>query len=440
MLTKGKSRKIMGKKDIGKLISERLKEVDKEPNEAIWSSIERKIEVNTNYRKTVVFFLMRYGIPMLSVLILFLSINYLNNDNKDKNTVNEETIILNGAVESQNNTKASIPNVIKENSITNKEQQKHKITNETKSLKIKNSPTNYEYAKNTKVVHSKVSKENPTIDKSENIHDFYKMSFQVTKNENINKGVFSNDSIQSIKNDSIQKNVKIISKSDKSKAKDSLNMSLAKTNYNLGISLYSNVTSFSSLNSSSIFGSSIELGSKQPKATFNYGLYLNCNLQNRFGLRLGLFKTDLDYLLKADANSNNIIGINYTPSLKAFLDSNTNYYIKQSMRYLEVPFEFMYTINNQKVSIYTISGLSYSYLKKNEVLFYTKEVKDVSQFKKVKSFNVSVNLGIGTRFKIEDKFHLSTEAVFKKQFFVFDNRVNFSPYTLNLMLGLNYNF
>lgn len=227
-----------------------------------------------------------------------------------------------------------------------------------------------------------------------------------------------------------------------------------------------------SLSQGSVFDPSFSDNTRQGDITFSYGLRLNLKLDKRLQLRTGINSVAMGYTTKGIEiatgpaayglsavtyeNNRNVISVfdkgtlpnnpNADPtnpynelSLKS---SGGDLSLRANINYLEFPLELSYALIDQKIQLSLISGVSGLLLSNNEVSVNDGENRYVlGSLNNLNDFSFSTNIGLGLNYALFEGFNLQLEPTFKYQLGTYnDSSVDFSPYQLVLLSGLQFQF
>ena len=114
----------------------------------------------------------------------------------------------------------------------------------------------------------------------------------------------------------------------------------------------------------------------------------------------------------------------------------------QEFGYLEIPVEMEYNLLDRKLGINLIGGLSSLFLVENSVSLQSgEEVTEIGEATNMNSLNFSTNLGLGFYYRLNTRFEINLQPMFKYQLNTFtETSGNFRPYSIGVYSGLNFRF
>jgi len=225
-----------------------------------------------------------------------------------------------------------------------------------------------------------------------------------------------------------------------------------------------------SLTQGSVFDQSFSDNSRQGDITFSYGLRVNIDLDKRLTLRAGINSVAMGYATQGIeiatgpaafglstvnySDNRNIISVFDKGTLPANPDPNNPYSqlnlkstsgdlsLRANLNYLEFPLELSYALIDQQVKLSLISGVSGLVLNNNEVSVNDGENRYIlGNLNNLNQFSFSTNIGFGLSYKVFQRLNLQLEPTFKYQLGSYsDPNVDFTPYQLVLLSGLQFQF
>ena len=227
---------------------------------------------------------------------------------------------------------------------------------------------------------------------------------------------------------------------------------------------------YNSLTQGSVFDQSFSDNSRQGDITFSYGLRVNIDLDKRLTLRTGINSVAMGYAtqgieIATGPAAFGLSTVNYSDNRniisvfdKGTLSANpnpTNPYsqlnlkstsgdlaLRANLNYLEFPLELSYALIDQQVKLSLISGVSGLILNNNEVSVNDGQNRYVlGNLNNLNQFSFSTNIGFGLSYKVFQRLNLQLEPTFKYQLGTYsDPNVDFTPYQLVLLSGLQFQF
>lgn len=441
------------KKDIGKILKERLNELDDSPRNSVWENIESELNKKKKDRIILPIWL-RYSVIAIVLLSLGIVLNSAFKTERDLfNPTNIEKQKSN-----QNSTKSSENKSIDDNQINNtiNTNNKSKIPNIRYTTKDK-SP-------------SKSSRNNYLVSQSNLAKKSESNLFTISNDKPLQKAkVIKNlkteiDSLTVNRNqtDSIKDTIIEVKKEKKqhlaeNKEQDSVIKSIKhKTPWNITVSFIP--TYYGTISKGSSLDADLKNNTKTEHFTFNYGLFFNYNIDDNFSMRTGISKTTLNYTTKdistIDGNGNTISIYNISAispdnnalisgKIDTFLNNNEKINLTQTVDYIEIPLEVVYKLGKNKISFNTITGFSYLILSGNTIEGFSKNTENfkIGIANNLNQMNFSVNLGGGIRYRINNRMNLNLNSVFKYQLITYEkNYGSFKSFSIGLQTGVNYEF
>lgn len=489
------------RKDIGEFIKDKIFDLDKNPNDKVWNSINETL--NKRRKRRILFYLTStlFGLLLLISTTILFTENFTSKNNKENK------------IKNNNDFRSSISNTdYQKDSITIKKKDYKSKTKTTKKLiqsndkldvyevvstyKIyinKNNSKTFVTKKNSKLTNKSYPKSNVKIDKkaiSKNkkniktipkkykntVPDIIKNKSTQSKNLNFNNNknqlqIFENENNDSVnkkikdKNlilDTIKKsdslNFKIIKKDSISKKKKNVK-EFKKSNENnkenktiVYFSVFYGPTYYNSLSKSTSLLKAENQFDKKGILNSSFGMYGRTMFNEKIGVRLGINETNLDYSTTINntgpnvwvlGNSNIELSSNLTK--ENFNDSfkNSNKIeLVQKIRYLEFPIEAYFVLqNNNKIGIDATLGFSTYFLQKNQVFAKSENVDSIliGKANNIKEVVGSLNLGIILNYKINNRFQIDVAPIMKYQIAPFTNSTNFKPIIFSIQTGITVN-
>lgn len=445
------------KKDIGKVLSEQLQNLDETPDANVWKNIETELKQDKRDRSIVPFWLKFGGISLGSVIIAFIlfngnpfsTINQINNAEINTKQVTSATNneIIKSDFKSQTQQQNNLPTntVLKtdfnKSSSSSNHSKEDEITNNQSpgSAKNDNSYTSTQKSKNKQSVSPNSSKSSEFIQKEDKkAIKFSTVNTLAYHKININENTFIIPKL----NLKTEKNTK--KKSDK------------KRTNKWSFTANSILTYYGSGKKGSSIDDALVNQNKSQQTSFNYGVCLNYQATKDLILRFGFNKTKTNYTTNNinTTNSNgqllNIysfsgVSTDYSPTtienIESLISNNSQIEITQEITYLEFPFELKYRVIDKKIDLHLIGG--FSYLRTTKDAFIA-NAPNTDAFKignalNLSKLNVSANTGFGLQVILTKKFVFDLEFLYKHHISAYRNNSNpFKPYTINLQTGIKY--
>ncbi|WP_426486580.1 hypothetical protein [Flavobacterium sp. 2] len=485
--------------EIGKAIRDHLNNLDKSPNDALWSKIEK--DLNQKRRRRVLAWL----IPSLIAVVLSCSLLYLKSDFQEKNQTQQTQQTKSKSEANTKNQTLKSSKVPNPKSILLKTEPDQITTvSKTKNVKlIKESSKlitstseyeEYEVVKKYKVVIRKEERNTKPI-KPEAVKKTAKPGFSANlkktskektakvNSKKTNKSQSTKQSKGEIKKSPftptpqksiVQKDTLIIVKTEtspkiteikkdsivtidslKTPVKATAKREYKKTIYNtktnelnpdVSIHAFYGPAIFGSLNGKSLINPIMDNLSKSHPVSSHYGVYVK-TMFDKFGFRAGFSKINLKITTALGQNlitNYNNIDLKSDINIKDTFANSSDIELQQKLSYYEIPLDFNYVLkkDDTKFGIDAFTGFSFLILDKNELYLKSEKVEKqtIGEAKNISGVNISYDLGIGFTYKLTDKIGLDLNPIFKYYLNTFKENGETKPYSLSLQTGINYKF
>ncbi len=229
---------------------------------------------------------------------------------------------------------------------------------------------------------------------------------------------------------------------------------------------------FNSFGNGSPISSNFLNNSKSGTVNMSYGLQVSYQLSKKLSLRSGIHRVDYGYntddvgftaspaarpsslirTISYSENSKNLV-VHSTisgaqpPQEPAAVDVSAPSAARegqmlQEFGYLEIPVEMQYNLLDRKFGINLIGGLSSLFLVENSVSLQSGEaVTEIGEATNMNSLNFSTNLGLGFYYRLNPRFEINLQPMFKYQLNTFtETSGSFQPYSIGVYSGLNFRF
>lgn len=473
------------KKDIGIVIKEKLKNLDKSPNDNGWNAIQSDLDKKKK-RRLIPFWFSYVGIFFAGILFSWLIFNnsfdqnsFFNLKENSITTKEKKNGNLNSTnIESSNkntNSNDSILNSENNSSIINKEKivfndkiVKSKVIVKTNS-KIDSNKKNTIKTKIANFTSKNKSNRNKSFSKTKKLYTYkekvastnksnFKKNNDFTSEANSNETIdnsFSTKEFAGIENKNSSEDItaKTIAKDSlKNKRnipttnKDSITKTIEKEK-SFAVFVYGSPTTsvFSSNNSS--LDNRLNSNSKKAEITFSYGAYLCYYGTGNLSLRIGIGKNNLKYTTQnVPVNTFNYSNIGYSNGFSnaiIYSQSNNSEYMNiiQDISYIEIPLEAKYKFLNKKVGLCAIIGINHLILDKNEVSVVTENGLKYKIGKTANQFESTfgANLGLGLDYKLSKNIKFNIEPMLKYQLRSNQEETKMNPFNFNILTGFEFN-
>lgn len=462
------------KKYIDRLFQEQLKDLEKTPDPKVWKAIETELKAK-NKRKRIIP-IWWYGTGAAALLLLFLALNHIVNQESTLVPFSPNTII----VDTYEVNKPKTSNKQKTDVDTNNIETKSKITKKTKT--IVSTKSNKKQTLKTSLHSKNNSKERKATPLNDNIaltepkikqqetktskaikNNTPRVLAETTQDQKqaiLKEDNSENSAIEENKINSLSIEEAIAGSEIKSEKKDELQKWDIQPN--VAPVYYSSFGTGSHLDEQ--FINNAKSGEINASYGVNVGYVLNEKLKIRSGinnLKLSFNTNDVisnsNTLATNTSNIANLSVSNQGENLSFYSNSNTsstlldspllassNSYseINQNISYFEVPLELEYNLINKRIGISLIGGFSTFILEDNHVYSQGNNSRVyIGEATNINAISFSTNLGIGLDYNFSKRFNFNLEPTFKYQLNAFSNTSgNFKPYIIGFYTGFNYRF
>lgn len=230
---------------------------------------------------------------------------------------------------------------------------------------------------------------------------------------------------------------------------------------------------FSASGNGSPIDSDFASNSKSGNLNLSYGLTVGYEIGKKLKIRSGIHKVNYGYDTNdvvfsstlRSASSEKFDNINYSETSEnivvqskkspanALSDASSKEIalseapaldgkMVQQLGYIEVPLELNYALVDKKFGVDLIGGVSSLFLVDNSVLLESDElITEVGEANNVNFTNFSANVGMGLNYNFAPKLQLSIEPVFKYQLNTFSKTAgDFRPFTIGVYSGISFKF
>lgn len=193
----------------------------------------------------------------------------------------------------------------------------------------------------------------------------------------------------------------------------------------------------------SLIGPNFDNLDKKTDLTSNYGLYLTYLTNKKFSIRLGAVKSSIKTETDLSNFTRSISDINTVTFDTDFYKHYKSSTVYQNIEFYDFSLEGLYTI--YKINDFTfdiVSGLSYLTTKTNalEYKINGNETRyPLGSSNKIKDMNFSVNLGLLIDYKLNKRFSLVVNPMFKNYMTLPVNKT-FNTFQMTLQTGVSYKF
>lgn len=405
-----------------------------------------------------------------------------------KETSSYTTNTSNQLVSAKDNTSLSSENTLSEKSqavVTNASKNTNNSYNNTTSNSSKNSITSSTSLYNNKKTTSIAAVLNTLVSTSQKLRDKKeleaKTAYQTKVKEDLVNAIIVQkeenkialqrwqDSIQSL-SASKKTNLAVISKEEEKTPKlpkteeERKNDRKESVSYKFAISPYTSLLNYGSLTKGSSIDNRLVDNPRDAIRTVGYGVRADYKFSEKSSIRFGVgiaplqYRTDDFQVLVTNNNNVNIFqlsgidpqnlnqgngGIETSPEVLAFFNSNDVVSIEQNITYVEVPVDYQYRFLNKRVSMSFNGGMSLFVLTNNRVFATARNGENIfiGRETSLKDLSLALNFGLGTYYNFSKNWRFDLEPAFKYQLNPYtDNIGNFRPYYFGLQFGMSYKF
>ncbi|GAB2762790.1 outer membrane beta-barrel protein [Salinimicrobium soli] len=209
----------------------------------------------------------------------------------------------------------------------------------------------------------------------------------------------------------------------------------------------------------------------QGEITYSYGIHIAYVISDRFKIRSGINKVNMNYNTKgiayqAVSGPNAIAGVELNKgdlpkkagvmgdipgggaqqtaafdSNRASIGSLSPGSLNQEMGFIEVPVEIEYNLLEGRFELNLIGGASTLFLDENKISLNTEDFTAIGKATNLNHISFSTNLGLGLDYNLTNKFKLNLEPMLKYQINTFNAASGDSqPYYLGIYSGFKYKF
>ncbi len=206
--------------------------------------------------------------------------------------------------------------------------------------------------------------------------------------------------------------------------------------------------------------------SREAEVTYSYGVRLAMNISEKVKIRSGISRVDLSYSSSGlgyrtatgiySVRNASLVRVNdtdvkmVTGGVDGRTRSSTNRTpsgiitqgnLNQKMGYIEVPVEFEINLVEKKLELNLIGGGSTLFLDENEVTLNTGNISAAGKAENLNDVSFSANLGLGLDYNLSEKFKLNLEPILKYQINTFDRPTgDVQPYFFGVYTGFSFKF
>ncbi|WP_324720251.1 hypothetical protein [Salinimicrobium sp. HB62] len=429
------------KKYIDRLYQEKFRDFEAAPRDAVWKSIESKLQEKQRKKPAVPFWYRYAGVAALFAFLFMLG-DWLLPVSPSATVANEDT-----------EETSSRPSILPVDSPIVFTPLEEEIDNAETKPGILSRKENLSVAFNSKTEEKlRTSEEEASEIVSKNA--IFETSVPVTGNNNLSKKN-STDVPEELK-PSIY---------DALQTSEEIEIASTERKSNFEVSTHATPIYYGKIGRSN----PLDVGfdeDRKAEVTYSYGVSVAMNISDKIKIRSGVNRVDLSYstsgigyqsvtgvypvrnaslvkvkdpdvkMVTGNVNGRTRSSTNRTPT-GVFINGNLN----QKMGYIEVPLEFEINLWERKFELNLIGGGSTLFLDENEVVLNTGSVMAEGKADNLNDVSFSANLGLGVDYNLSEKFKLNLEPMLKYQLRTFDAPTgDVQPYFFGVYTGFSYRF
>lgn len=225
---------------------------------------------------------------------------------------------------------------------------------------------------------------------------------------------------------------------------------------------------FNSLAEGSSIDEQFNSNSKNYTTTLSYGIAGSYAINDKLSLKTGVNSINLSYntndvlfesrmrevdnnipTISRNANASNMVFSSKNGTINEIsgdvenvvIDNNIGA-LKQNISYIEVPLELSYKLIDKKFGVEIIGGMSTLFLNQNNISLVTNGLEmEVGSANNLNNIHFSSNVGLGFKYSFWKSFNANFQPMFKYQINTFNqNSGNFKPYFIGLYSGISFSF
>ncbi len=457
------------KKDLGKLIKDRLANAEAEPNDALWGTIEKTLEQKRKRKVRFIWFWSGLGIILGILLLSYLVTPKAPGGQPTSTLPNNQVASPSEKQDASQPSSKENPEYFRKatnekqakkgSSQTNSAAEKNALASDTQT-KQKPSSKHQSLSGNLTGTSNKNNGERipekegiPKNNLGESVEanaSNTKRKNKTSKNNDPNRKM-GQDSLKNglvqMQTDSLTNKKKFLKKPKEEEEK--INDVLNPSKWLLSIHAIPNYYTY--LSSGTPYDASLSTGNLSGRFSLSYGILINIPLSQKITFRFGYRRSNFKYIVQ-----NTISGLANTGTAEIFTDeaivrngsmvpvplqeainNGERFGIEQQLGYNEIPFEVSYSILQNDLSVDAIGGISPMLLGKNSINFQNVTGSGViGSGSYLKKTAFSANFGIGIRYQLLEKVRLDVEPTMRYQFNAFDTRFqNLHPFIFSISVG-----
>lgn len=476
------------KKNIDRIFQEKFKDFEMEPREKIWDNIASKLDKKEKKRPFIIPLWMKLGGVAAVIAVIIASLLFTQNQGTTQddpgivfenpeakegdNTAAGNQNGISGEDDSDNGLASEEPdeNTDSKESITSSRESSSNSSSASsdRSEKTNSSTPDQNYNNPQKSAIASEEVKNNVGTQQQNEEEKLVTEPEVVKNET--SGAIAEIEKDSTKTKSLleKKEENALAQIEEEKKNHEKEEAIAESaSKKLRLSTFAAPVFYKNMGSGNELSSQFSNNASSSEVTLSYGIKVAYELSDKIRIRTGISKLNMSY---------NIQDISYSPSAIAGRFENirpaednlqirsnaapntglpsesfsqnslassifTPGEINQQFGFIEVPLEIEYVVIDKKFGLNLIGGGSSLFLDRNRVdLVSGNATTNLGEASNINNTSFSTNIGLGMDYKLNDKFSISLEPIFKYQLNTFDNVNNVQPVNFGIYSGLNLKF
>lgn len=475
------------KKTIDRIFQEKFKDFEKEPREKIWDNITSKLDKKEKRRPLIIPLWVKLGGVAAVLAVIIASLLFTQNQ---PTIQNEPGVVFENPEESQQSeTDKELQNDPKnedtgsENQVASQEfrdsggassssaENSSTITSKTTTQdQGNNDPSlNTGSEKENRLEPAIVSEETEKSIRTQKKNEEEKAAMRPEATSMDTSGIIAQTKKDSTKTESLHKEEEnALAQVEEKKKNDKTETAIAESSAKrLRLSTFAAPLFYKNMGSGNELSSQFSNNASSSEVTLSYGIKVAYELSDKIRIRTGISKVNMSYNIQEisysptaltasfeniRSNEDNIqIRSNARPNgnmaSESFSQNSlassifTPGEINQQFGFIEVPLEIEYSLIDKKFGLNIIGGGSSLFLDRNRIdLVSGNTSTNLGEASNINSTSFSTNIGLGMDYKLNDKFSISLEPIFKYQLNTFKNVDNVQPVNFGIYSGLNLRF
>lgn len=475
------------KKNIDRIYQENFKDFEREPGDKVWDNISARLDKKDKKKPLIIPLWLKLGGVAAILAIIVSSLVFtdiigtpaVNTEIANEPSDSEKSAIPNTQKNSKNNSDTNSEGIVFDKNDGEKEirnsdnnnysptitsQEKNDIPN-SKS-KVENSGRKDSPEKNTSIASTEKFKTSSTLPENNSRN---KLNGINSTENTVAIGQIDEITIDGLETGSLLKEENALAEIEKEKNRAEESIILDDPiEKKMRLSTFAAPVFYKNIGGGNELSDQFSNNSSNSEVTFSYGLKVAYQISEKFRLRTGISKIDVNNTIQdisyspaaIAANIENIrpaednIEIRFNNPSESGLPIGeaernnaisasvfTPGEINQQFGFIEVPLELEFVLIDKKFGINLIGGGSGLFLDTNRVDLISGENKTkLGEANNINSTSFSTNIGLGMNYQLGNNFSLSVEPIFKYQLNTFKNVQNVQPINFGIYSGVNFRF